>query len=154
MAALGGLHHAALSVRDLEASVRWYHDLLDLEPAFRQDSDARRMVVMKFPGSRQTLGLVQHAEHGDGAGFDARNLGLDHLALSVASGEELASWAARFDEHGVGHSGPTETPFGGMLHFTDPDGIALALFWERSWGNDPQSRDPQSRDPQSRDPQR
>ncbi len=73
--------------------------------------------------------MVQHT---GGEGFDPSNLGLDHLAFSVTSGEELEAWARRFDERGMTHSGPLETPFGGMLNFTDLDGIALALFWERS----------------------
>ncbi len=126
---LTGLHHAALSVKNLDASIEWYGDLFGFEATFRQDSETRRVAVMRFPGSRQTLGLVEHL--GAGEGFRPENLGLDHLAFSVASGEELEAWARRFDERGVTHSGPTETPFGGMLHFADLDGIALALFWER-----------------------
>jgi len=62
--------------------------------------------------------------------FEPRNIGLDHVAFSVSSDEELESWARRLDERGISHSGPSETPFGGMLHFTDLDGIPLALFWE------------------------
>jgi len=127
--ALGGLHHTALSVRDLDASARWYREVLGLEETFRQETEDRRMVVMRFPGVRDTLGLVEHTDVE--LGFSPRNLGLDHLAFSVGSGEELWAWPTRLDEAGVAYSGPVETPFGGMLHFQDPDGIALALFWER-----------------------
>jgi catechol 2,3-dioxygenase-like lactoylglutathione lyase family enzyme len=88
------------------------------------------MLVMRFPGLRQTLGLVEHT--GAGEGFKPQNLGLDHLAFSVGSMEELGAWSHRLDERGVTHSEPIETPFGGMLNFEDPDGIALSLFWERS----------------------
>jgi catechol-2,3-dioxygenase len=119
----------ALSVGNLDDRIRWYRDVLGLEEMFRQDSDDRRMVVLQFPGSSHTLGLVEHP--GAVAGFDPRTMGLDHLAFSVTSGEELAAWAGRLGERGVAHSGPVETPFGGMLHFEDPDGIALALFWDR-----------------------
>jgi len=131
MAALSGLHHAALSVRDLDASIKWYADVLGLEETFRQESSSRRMVVMRFPGIRQTLGLVQHML--SGADFSPENLGLDHVAFSVVSGDELEWWARRLDGHGVTHSGPIETPFGGMLTFGDVDGIALALYWEREF---------------------
>lgn len=89
MTSLAGLHHAALSVRDLEASAHWYRGVLGLEEAFRQDSEARRMRVMRFPGLRQTLGLVEHT--GAGEGFKPQNLGLDHLAFSVGSMEELGA---------------------------------------------------------------
>ena len=131
MGPLAGLHHAALSVRDLDASIQWYEDVLGLEPTFRQDLDTRRAVVMRLPDTRQTLGLVEH--FGTGNGFKPENLGLDHLAFAVYSGEELESWARRLDDHGVTNSGPSDTPFGGMLHFSDLDGIALAIFWERGW---------------------
>ncbi len=128
---LAGLHHAALSVSDLDASIAWYKDVLGLEETFRQDSDTRRVVVMRVPGLRQTVGLVEH--RGAGAAFDPQNLGLDHLAFSVASSEELEVWLRRLDDRRVSHSGIVETPFGGMLHFRDLDGIALAFFWERGW---------------------
>ncbi len=85
---------------------------------------------MRFPGLRHTLGLVEHRAVGND--FDPQNLGLDHLAFNVASREELEYWGRRLDERGVTNSGPIETPFGGMLNFKDPDGIALALFWEHS----------------------
>lgn len=126
---MDGLHHAALSVGDVDASARWYQDVLGLDEAFRTESDDRRMVVMRFPGLAHTLGLVEH--RGGSEGFDPRRLGLDHLAFRVASGPELQAWPQRLDESGITHSGVIETPFGGMLHFSDLDGIALALFWER-----------------------
>lgn len=130
MADLAGLHHAALSVGELDASIRWYEDVLGFEPTFRQDLESRKVIVMRLAGTGQTLGLVEHLSAGEA--FKPQNVGLDHLAFSVTSGEELESWARRLDEHGVTNSGPIETPFGGMLHFADPDGIALALFWERA----------------------
>ncbi len=119
----------ALSVGNLDDSIQWYRGVLGLEEMFRQDFDDRRMVVLQFPGSHQTLGLVQH--HGTGGGFDPHAIGLDHLAFSVTSGEELAAWAGRLEARGVTNSGPVDTPFGGMLNFEDLNGIALALFWER-----------------------
>ena len=130
VATVAGLHHAALSVHDLDASSHWYRDVLGLEETFRQESEERRTVVMRFPGRRDTLGLVEHT--GGGVDFDVRHIGLDHLAFRVESGEELEAWPSRLAERGIPYSGPIETPFGGIVHFTDLNGIALALFWERS----------------------
>lgn len=130
MAGLSGLHHVALSVKDLDVSAAWYRDVLGLEEELVQESEDRRSLVMRLPASTQQLGLVEHKATQDG-GFTPRNLGLDHVAFAVASGQELEDWAARFSQRGVVSSGVIETPFGGMLFFTDPDGIALALFWNR-----------------------
>jgi hypothetical protein len=37
----------------------------------------------------------------------------------------------RRDDEGIEHSGVIEIPPGAILNFRDPDGVALALFWER-----------------------
>lgn len=129
MATLNGLHHVALSVKDLDASAAWYRDLFGLEEDFRQESDERRSIVLRLPGTTQQVGLVEHRPSGQG--FMPQNLGLDHVAFAVASSEEMRAWAARLHERGVASSGVLETPFGAMLNLTDLDGIALALFWVR-----------------------
>ena len=76
------------------------------------------------------FGLVEHVGPPDT--FDPRRLGLDHLAFTVATREALDQWAARLADAGVDHSDVIEVPAGGILNFKDPDGIALALFWDRA----------------------
>jgi hypothetical protein len=65
-----------------------------------------------------------------GVAFSARNLGLDHGLQRL-----LGRGAARLGPVVGGTRGGLlrviDPPFGGALHFCDPDGIALALFWER-----------------------
>lgn len=126
---LAGLHHVALSVRDLDASSTWYQEVLGLREELRRSADDRRWAILRLPGTAQQVGLVEHSA--STGGFDPRRLGLDTLAFAVSSGDELAAWADRLRQRGTESSGVTETPFGGMLHFRDPDGIALALFWNR-----------------------
>jgi len=128
MARLAGYHHVALSVKDIDVSVAWYRDVLGLQEELRLEPDGRRVAILRLPESRQQVGLV---EHQGPSGFDVRNMGLDHVAFSVASDEELEAWARLFVERDVASSGIIETPFGGMVNFTDPDGIALALYWNR-----------------------
>jgi catechol 2,3-dioxygenase-like lactoylglutathione lyase family enzyme len=132
---LAGVHHAALSVRDVEAASRWYRDVLGLEETFRRQADGQTVVVMHSPRLRTTLGLVEHRDCGHG--FSPCNVGLDCLAFAVSSRQALWAWSGRLERCGVAHSGPVDTPFGGMLHFCDRDGIALALFWERGPGAAP-----------------
>jgi len=134
MTELQGFHHAAITVRDLEASVRWYASVLGFEEMFREESDGANACVMRFPagsaGAGLGIGLVEHRAN-DGTPFDPARLGLDHLAFAVASQEALDEWAQRLTAAGVTHSGAIAVPPGAILNFKDPDGIALALFWDR-----------------------
>lgn len=136
MATLKGIHHVALSVKDLDASIAWYTDILGLSVEFRDDEgEERRMAVLRLPGTSQQVGLVQHLA--GGAPFDPTSLGLDTAAFAVGSSEELEGWAALFDARGVVNGGILPAGFGGMLNFKDPDGIALALFWDQFSPVDP-----------------
>ena len=123
--------HLSLSVRDLDASIAWYTTVLGFEVGFEEPAaEGRRAVVLRGGSDGAlALGLVQHGA--GGSAFDVTTTGLDHAAFRVDCAEELAAWAAHFDDHGVEHSGAIEIPPGAILNFKDPDGIALALFWDR-----------------------
>jgi glyoxylase I family protein len=128
---LGGFHHVALTVTDLNASIEWYAAVLGFEELFREDGQQRRACVMRFPGGGQQVGLVQFLPVEE-RGFDPHRIGLDHLAFAVATRAELDAWAERLTAAGVDHSGAIEVPPGVILNFKDPDGIALGLFWDRA----------------------
>jgi glyoxylase I family protein len=130
MTNLAGFHHVALTVASRDASAAWYASALGFEELFREEGDERKACVMRFPGGGFGVGLVEHAGPPDA--FDPRRLGLDHLAFTVATREELDQWAAKLTDARVDHSGVIEVPAGGILNFKDPDGIALALFWDRA----------------------
>jgi glyoxylase I family protein len=130
-----GLHHTALTVTDLDASSAWYQHVLGMETVFSEGSAERRAVILRFPGGEPIVGLVQHGPARNDR-FDHTVVGLDHLAFRVGSRQELATWAARLDERGVAHSGPIDVPPGAILNFKDPDGIALACFWDRPTDKD------------------
>lgn len=127
---VSGAHHVALTVTDLERSLAWWQRVFDLEVLFREDGGARRAVVLRFGGTSFLLGLVQHGDP-EGGRFSPRRTGLDHLALATATRAELASWAEHLDALAVPHSGVVDIPAGAILNLADPDGIAVALFWDR-----------------------
>ena len=129
MTALTGFHHVSLTVSDLDVSVEWYEQVLGLHVLFREEAETRRAAVMAFADGSYAVGLTAH--EGDPSRFDPTRIGLDHLAVTVASEESLAEWADRLTAHGVDHSGAIPIPPGAILNFKDPDGIALALFWDR-----------------------
>jgi glyoxylase I family protein len=126
---VAGFHHTALTVSDLDVSTAWYERVFDLEPMFQEHDEGRRASIYRFAGTDAMLGLVQH---GDGAseGFDPTQIGLDHLAFTVATREAIDGWATHLTAQGVEHSGVIDIPPGAILNFRDPDGIQLAVFWD------------------------
>ncbi|MFP5326378.1 MAG: VOC family protein [Acidimicrobiia bacterium] len=118
----------ALSVRDLDASLRFYRDVLGLpvlaEPYDGEVFEGREAMVL---AGRSALCLQCHAAN-TGQPFDPRQAGLDHLALAVSTVEELHEFAAHLDERGVAHSGVKPLPgFGDFIELRDPDGILVEL---------------------------
>jgi catechol 2,3-dioxygenase-like lactoylglutathione lyase family enzyme len=125
-----GAHHIALTVSNLEASAAFYEDLFDLEVLMNEASDNRKATVYRIAGSDLQFGLVEHDPNR--GSFDPRRVGLDHFAFSVASREALDAWAEKLAAHGVTHSQVVDVPPGAILNFKDPDGVALAFFWDRN----------------------
>jgi len=132
MIELLGFHHVAISVRDCDASATWYANVLGFEEGFREESEARRACVMRFPGNNWGIGLVEHKATESADRFDPVRLGLDHIGFWVASQEALEAYAQQLTAAGAPSSGPFINPHGGILNFKDPDGIALSVFWDRA----------------------
>jgi catechol 2,3-dioxygenase-like lactoylglutathione lyase family enzyme len=121
-----GVAHVSLTVTDLERSKRWYAELLGWEEMMAGESDGVSFGVGVLPGG-QLLALRQHAD-GTGDDFDPRRTGLDHLSLDVGSADQLSDWERRFVDLGVSYTPTQHMPYGHVLNFKDPDGIALELF--------------------------
>jgi catechol 2,3-dioxygenase-like lactoylglutathione lyase family enzyme len=130
-----GINHFSITFTDLEASLAWYQRLLGAErvpmkfPHYGCEDTGYGELLVE-PRSGVVIGL--HTNTGnDGQAFDEARTGLDHVALNVASRDELESWTARLDELGIEHSGirsgDQPFPFSTVV-FRDPDNIQLELF--------------------------
>ena len=76
---------------------------------------------------RMALCLQCHTAN-TGARFEPTHTGLDHVALAVASREELEIFAEHLTTEGIDHSGVKPLPgFGDMIELHDPDGILVEL---------------------------
>ena len=126
--ALRRLTHISLSVRDIEASVEYYHHVLGL-PMFREIYEGEVFEgreAMLLVGA-MALCLQEHRAN-PGERFDPRRSGLDHLAFSVEGLDDLAEFADELTRRGLEHSGIKELPgFGHFIETRDPDGILVEL---------------------------
>jgi glyoxylase I family protein len=131
MPGLGGVSHVELTVTDMDRSVRWYQQVLGFDVVLvatdEPDFFPGRVTSLLRSDCGVCVGLVQHAE-GDTGSFSEFRTGLDHLALSVSSRDDLEEWAEHFKAHGVDQSPIRDMSYGSVLVFRDPDGIQVELF--------------------------
>jgi glyoxylase I family protein len=131
---LQGFHHISITATDLDASVTWYQRVLGLQPLPMKfphygAEESGYAIVLLEPTQGWGIG-IHHNVANPGAPADEKVTGLDHIALAVASREDLDAWAAWFDSLGVEHARVTDTsdpmPYS-VLVFRDPDNIQLEL---------------------------
>ncbi len=130
------LHHIALTVRDLDASVEWYSRVFELRPIM--DVPHVGGVGRVLASADMQLAFVLH-HHDANAGdmFSETRTGLDHPGLVVARREEVVAWQAHLEAHGVApaaaadrpctQSPIADEPYGSVLVFRDPDNIQLEI---------------------------
>jgi catechol-2,3-dioxygenase len=111
-------------VRDLEASVSWYADLMGLHKMMEETHDGGRAIVLVQPEAGFFLGLHAH-DSGDRQRFDETRTGLDHVAIGVADRGALEAWERVLTDKSVVHSAIADRPWGSVLTFRDPDNIQL-----------------------------
>jgi len=136
------LDHVVMPVRDAEATVKFYTEVLELPlvQAFSGDDwDGYPWLMMIFGlGGKQELVAVAlkgaPAPDYRGVPVDAR-----HYALAAASEADLDRWRGRLTEAGVSF---WEEAHGeqASIYFPDPDGVIFEITW-------PASRVPKIADP-------
>jgi catechol 2,3-dioxygenase-like lactoylglutathione lyase family enzyme len=145
-----GFWHVSFTVSDLDASVKWYTEVLGLEYVRGQvqhnEYTARlvgypdahlKVAQLRVPGetipvSRHHIELVQYVHpRGEDVPLDTNRTGVGHWAFVVddihSEFERLVALGVKFKadrpveiEHGVNKGGYT-------VYLTDPDGITLEL---------------------------
>ncbi len=126
MPTISGAHHVAFTVRDVDASARWYADLFGMQELIGMEEDDVRLRVLAHSDSGWIIGLRQYPGHQDGP-FSEYRTGLDHVAFTVNSRAELEEWEQVLREKGVQYSPISESPIGTLIALRDPDNIQLEL---------------------------
>ena len=134
------LHHLALTVSDVDASVPWYEAVFDLR--FQVDVPHPGGVGKLLTDEANQLMIVLHRhDTNDGGLFGETVTGLDHASFVVPSRADLEDWQRHLEAQGVvradaadkplTQSPIVDEPYGSVLVFRDPDNIQLELFSAR-----------------------
>lgn len=113
--------HAMVRVRDVDASVRFYKDLLGLVETRRSNHEAGRFTLIYFAtaAGEPEVELTHNWDHNESYG-SARNFG--HLAFAV---DNIYETCARLQAGGVTIARPPRD--GHMAFVRSPDDISIEL---------------------------
>ena len=131
------LHHLALTVSDVDASVPWYQDVFGVQ--FFMDAPHPGGVGKVLADEAHELMIVLHRHDTNGGElFHETTNGLDHAGFVVPTRADLESWQDHLEAHGVvradtadkplTQSPIADEPYGSVLVFRDPDNIQLERF--------------------------
>ena len=131
------LHHLAITVTDLDASVRWYESVFDVHPILDIPHNGGVGKILAGSDRQLMIALHQH-ETNDCSLFTETATGLDHGGFAVPSRRDLELWQEHLEANGViradtadkplTQSAIADEPYASVLVFRDPDNIQLELF--------------------------
>ncbi len=128
-----GLTHAAIYVRDIEASVRFYERYAGLRAIHRRGSGAARVAWVSDLKRPFGLVLIQRRvgplRRWLSRTLSPLRLALAHIGVALDSSEEVDFFAARARHEGILAREPRDAghPVGYYCMISDPDGNMLEL---------------------------
>ena len=127
------LGHAVLKVRNRARAEVFYHDILGMPIATRNE----RMTFFTL-GNHHDFAVL---EVGDDAPLaESNGVGLFHVAFNVGEGlDDLRAMKAELEAHGVTIDRQVDHTVSQSLYLTDPDGNGVELYVDTSdvWKDDP-----------------
>ena len=124
-----GLRHVALHVRNLEATVAFYTDLLGMAIEWQPDEDNYYL----------SSGIDNLALHRAKTAPDGNGQRLDHIGFIVDGMDDVDAWHAFLSERGTPILKPPKTHRDGArsCYCADPEGTTVQILY-----HPPLSRDP------------
>jgi len=124
------LGHTTKAVRDLDAMVAFYTEVLGFEVTNRGTAgdDAELVFISQDPGAHHQIVFVTGLDVPDNQFVLA-----DHLAFRAESVEDLRAIRANLEAAGVDDIIPVTHGNAWSLYFTDPEGNGLECFVDTPW---------------------
>ncbi len=126
------IHHAAITVRDMEESIAWYARIFGFVAAHRRSTPAFDMTLLELGEARLELFCPKEdakdlPAHSRNIGSDLEVMGVKHFALEV---DDLDTTIADLSVKDVEFvTQPDQAFFGGKyLFIKDCNGILIELF--------------------------
>jgi catechol 2,3-dioxygenase-like lactoylglutathione lyase family enzyme len=144
-----GLNHLALITNDMDATVRFWHGVLDAPLVATVGTPTFRHYFFSFgPGSSvaffEYIGQRTHELAKPAGVFDARAGQFDHLSMDLPDEEALLDLRRRLKESGCEVTDVVDHRLMRSIYFSDPNGIALEASW---WADDPTATTPDYANP-------
>ncbi len=137
-----GVNHLALITTDMDATVRFWHGVLDARLVVTLATDAFKHYFFEIaPGN--TVAFFEYK--GQKIDTFAKPAGvpyehaaqLDHISFNLPDEDALLRLSNRLKEHGCEVTDVVDHGFLRSIYFNDPNGIALEATW---WVLDPTGR--------------
>ena len=125
------ISHISFSVRDNEASARWWSDVFDLKELDHADGEGWTAILLIHPDTATIIEFQQH-DANRGETFDPTRTGLDHMGFKVDDPDQLDDWQAHFARLGVTYTPVVHHDYGSVLTFKDADGIQFEMFYREN----------------------
>lgn len=125
-----GIHHLGLSVTDVERSTAFYCEVLGatvVRPPHRSETFSGKRSIVRVGPNGIDLNQFDDSSRDQ---FDPKRTGLDHVAFTVESLEDLEAWAQWVDGTGVARSIIRDGGgVGAVFDLVDPDGIQIEFYF-------------------------
>jgi catechol 2,3-dioxygenase-like lactoylglutathione lyase family enzyme len=131
--ALRGINHLAFITPDMEKTIRFYRDLLDMELTAGIGHDGYRHYFFRCGNAQVAFfeyeGAVPMKRKFHGV-KSTLPLGFDHVSFTVDSCEALFAYKDRLEAAGVEIVGAVDHGTIWSIYFFDPNEIPLEISWE------------------------
>lgn len=129
---LTGINHLAFITDNMEKTIRFYRDLLEMELNSGVGHGGYRHYFFKFGDAQVAFfeyagaSPMERKFHGSPT---REPLGFDHVSFTVGSREELFHFKDRLEAAGVEISGAVDHGTIWSIYFFDPNNIPLEISW-------------------------